>query len=250
MNTLLTLQNISYKIGDKTILSAVDLTLYEQEIVTIVGPNGAGKTSLLAIILGLIPATGGKVIRHTIHGKILRLAYVPQIMNRDSTLPINVMEFLRLSRQRPAKAQVEQLLDELALSAFKYTLISDLSGGEVRRILFARALLNRPQLLVLDEPMAGVDVAGQERFYQRLNQFRKRYQFAVLMVSHDLHLVMSASDRVICLNQHICCQGKPAQVINNPHYRNLFKQESENDEQLAELAFYRHSHNSHGHDTH
>ncbi len=227
MNTLLTLKNISHKIGDKVILSAINLTLHEQEIVTIVGPNGAGKTTLLAIILGLITATGGKVMRHTIHGKALRLAYVPQIMNRDSTLPINVMEFLCLSKQHPSKAQVAQLLDELALEALKYALISDLSGGEIRRVLFARALLNRPQLLVLDEPMAGVDVAGQERFYQRLNQF----------------LVMSASDRVICLNQHICCQGKPAQVINNPHYRSLFEQESENDKQLAELAFYRHSHN-------
>ncbi len=185
MNTLLTLKNISHKIGDKVILSAINLTLHEQEIVTIVGPNGAGKTTLLAIILGLVSATEGHIVRHTINGKALRLAYVPQIMNRDSTLPINVMEFLCLSKQHPGKAQVVQLLDELALEALKYALISDLSGGEIRRVLFARALL----------------------------------------------------------------QGKPAQVINNPHYRSLFEQESENDKQLAELAFYRHSHH-HSHDTH
>lgn len=243
MNTLLTLSNISLQIADKTLLQQVDLTLKEKEIVTIVGPNGAGKTTLILIALGLLKPTSGTVKQHTIDGKPIRIGYVPQSINRDATMPISVIEFMQLAKHSPDKHHVKALLNDLGLAAIAKAFLSDLSGGELRRVLFARALLNRPHLLVLDEPTAGVDIAGQERFYHQLNQLRERYHFTILMVSHDLHLVMSTTDRVVCLNQHICCQGQPAQVINDPHYSALFDHESPGQhEQLSELAFYQHQH--------
>jgi len=243
MKTLLTLSNISFEINGKKILQQVDLSLHEKEIVTIVGPNGAGKTTLLSIALGLIKPTSGTVKHHTIDGKPLRIGYVPQQVNRDPTMPITVMEFMQLARHCPPKKDVQALLSELDLASLSSSFLNDLSGGELRRILFARALLNHPHLLVLDEPTAGVDVAGQEHFYRQLNTLRERYHFSILMVSHDLHLVMSATDRVICLNQHICCQGQPAQVVNSPQYSALFDQENPtNQDELSELAFYQHQH--------
>lgn len=222
INKLLSLSDISYRIGDKYILEPLNFTLNAKEIVTIVGPNGAGKTTLLSIALGLIKPTTGQVKRHLLDGQPLRIGYVPQLVNRDPTLPLNVMEFLSLSRSRPKAAVMAQLLDDLGLSSLAKAFLSDLSGGELRRVLFARALLNRPHLLVLDEPTAGVDAVGQTAFYQQLNGLRDRYHFTILMVSHDLHWVMSATDRVICLNKHICCQGEPSHVVNHPHYQALF----------------------------
>ncbi len=241
--TLISLSDVSYHIGDKKILHYLNFDLKAKEIVTIVGPNGAGKTTLLSVALGLIKPTSGIVKRYQIDGQDLRIGYVPQSVNRDMTLPITVLEFMGLSKSKPSQGTIKTLLAELKLSHLAAAFLSNLSGGELRRVLFARALLNRPHLLVLDEPTAGVDIAGQEAFYHQLNELRERYQFAILMVSHDLHLVMSATDHVICLNQHICCQGKPAQVINNPQYKALFAKESETVQKgLTELAFYQHQH--------
>lgn len=250
MSTLLELHNISYSIAEKTILYDVDLTLQTKEIVTIVGPNGAGKTSLLSIALGLIKPSQGTVIQHRVNGEMLRIGYVPQAVNRDSTLPLSVLEFLRLSKAGRKKSEVLALLADLQLSRLQSALLSELSGGELRRVLFVRALLNHPHLLVLDEPTAGVDVAGQEQFYQLLNELRETYQFAIFMVSHDLHLVMSATDRVLCLNQHICCQGAPEHVLENPHYLSLFEGEcTHHKDRVPELAFYQH-HHDHDHCEH
>ncbi len=244
MTTILELCHVNYRIAEKTILKDINLTLQEREIVTIVGPNGAGKTTLLSIALGLVKPSAGTVSRHQINGEPLRIGYVPQKVNCDSTLPLSVLEFLLLSKAARKKSAVLELLEKLHLTKLRSSLLSDLSGGELRRILFVRALLNKPHLLVLDEPTAGIDVAGQEQFYQLINHFREKYGFAILMVSHDLHLVMSATDRVLCLNQHICCQGTPEHVIANPHYRALFENESANEQQarLSELAFYQHHH--------
>ncbi len=241
--TLISLSNVSYQIGDKKILQSLNIELKAKEIVTIVGPNGAGKTTLLSVALGLLKPTTGQVVRYQVNGQNLRIGYVPQSVNRDATLPITVSEFMRLSKSKPTKSIVKTLLAELNLSYLATAFLSNLSGGELRRVLFARALLNRPHLLVLDEPTAGVDIAGQEAFYHQLNELRERYQFAILMVSHDLHLVMSATDHVICLNQHICCQGKPAQVVDSPQYKALFEKESDTVQKgLTELAFYQHQH--------
>ncbi len=249
MTTLLELSDVNYRVAEKTILQSINLTLQEREIVTIVGPNGAGKTSLLSIALGLVKPSSGKVVQHSVNGETLRIGYVPQKVNCDSTLPLSVLEFLLLSKAAKKKSEILSLLKSLNLTKLAKSLLSDLSGGELRRILFVRALLNNPHLLVLDEPTAGIDVAGQEQFYQLINHFREKYGFAILMVSHDLHLVMSATDRVLCLNQHICCQGTPEHVVSNPHYRALFENESVREKQarLSELAFYQH-HHDHEHD--
>lgn len=238
MSALITLSDVSFSIDDKNILQSVDLSIDEQEIVTIVGPNGAGKSTLLSLALQLRKPTSGQVKQR----QNLRLAYVPQSINRDPTMPVSVMDFLRLAKSVPSKQAIQAILQELGLSQLSKTLINHLSGGELRRVLFARALLNKPELLVLDEPTAGVDVIGQEQFYEQLNELRERYQFAILMVSHDLHLVMSSTDRVICLNQHICCQGQPAHVLHDPHYQALFGQLKQEAEQEPKLAFYEHHH--------
>lgn len=244
-NQIISLSAVSYRVGSKQILQPLDFELYEKEIVTLVGPNGAGKTSLLSIALGLVKPTAGQVVRHEVAGQALRIGYVPQQVNRDSTLPLNVVEFLDLSKSRPAKSVVMQLLEDLGLSHLATTFLNELSGGELRRVLFARALLNRPHLLVLDEPTAGVDVPSQQVFYKQLKELRDRFHFTILMVSHDLHSVMAATDRVICLNGHICCEGEPAYVVNHPQYKALFEcKQAQSAHDLPELALFQHASNA------
>lgn len=236
-DTLLLLDNVSLIIDGKTLVDQVSFQVDRNEIVTIVGPNGAGKSTLINLALKLKKPTSGTV-------KLkprLRIGYVPQSINRDYTMPVSVQDFIRLTKAKHKVSVYQQILEYLALGPMQNKLISDLSGGELRRVLFARALLNNPDLLVLDEPTAGVDVNGQKTFYQDLNKLRAQYQFAILMVSHDLHWVMSSTDRVICLNQHICCQGRPTQVVSDPSYLALF---AKNEQAIpTEIAFYGHQHN-------
>jgi len=241
---MLSLENISFRPGETTILKNIDLTVSEHEIITIVGPNGAGKSTLLNIALGLIQPTSGKVNRR----KNLTIGYVPQLINRDYTMPISVTDFVSLARTKKNKVSVQQLLKELGLGELKDALLSNLSGGELRRALFARSLIATPELLVLDELTAGIDFVGQEDFYHQINILRNKYGFSILMVSHDLHLVMSATDRVICLNTHICCQGKPSYVLEDEHYLALFgrrqpiKPDAGTPAPKTEIAFYEHQH--------
>lgn len=232
---LLQIDGISYRIGKKNILSNIDLHIHEREIVTLIGPNGAGKSTLLAVALGLKKPSAGRVQRRA----NLRIGYVPQSINRDATLPLRVSDFIRLAKRKIDPKTAQPLFADLGIDRLQSALLCDISGGELRRVLLARAMLNQPDLLVLDEPTAGIDASGQEAFYHRLNAWRQRQTLAILLVSHDLHLVMSATDRVVCLNQHICCQGQPIHVLQDPHYLALFGQKNRPD---PELAFYEHRH--------
>lgn len=214
------------------VLDHIDLTVRPREIVTIIGLNGSGKTTLARALLGLVHPFGGTIRRKP----GLRVGYVPQMLARDFALPISVRRFVGLSG-RFAKAEIERVLETLRIAHLAQAQFTTLSGGELRRVMLARALIRKPELLVLDEPISGVDVAGQAEFYRLVGTLRQSLGCAVLLVSHDLHLVMAETDHVVCLNHHVCCAGRPHAVVRDPSFVSLFGRE------VAEaLAVYRHAH--------
>jgi zinc transport system ATP-binding protein len=231
---------LGFKDGGRRILDQVDISVAPGEIVTIVGPNGSGKTTLLRLLIGAIQPSDGQVSRSS----MLRIGYTPQRLALDRTLPLTVDRFLALGDAAPPDRRAE-LLDTVGVPSLGRSQLIDLSGGELQRVLLARALLRRPNLLVLDEPTQGLDQPGEAAFYRLIEEVRNRTACAVLMVSHDLHVVMSASDRVICLNGHICCEGTPTLVLDHPEYRRLFGRGTE-----GALALYRHEHDHHHHHDH
>jgi zinc transport system ATP-binding protein len=225
------------RFGDQVALDHVDIAVHRREIVTVVGPNGSGKTTLVRTLLGLLAASGGTVRR----AAGLGIGYVPQHVHVDATLPITVRRFLTLGARADA-ARIGEALGEVGAARVADAPMHALSGGEMRRVLLARALLRRPDLLVLDEPTSGVDISGQAELYGLIKAIRDRRGCGVLLVSHNLHLVMAATDRVVCLNQHVCCEGHPEAVTRNPAYLTLFGPEAS-----AALAVYSHRHD-HRHD--
>ena len=230
---------LTVRYGGKTALRGVDLEVWPGEIVTIVGPNGSGKTSLLRALIGAIrPAAGRVDLRPG-----LRVGYVPQRLNVDPTLPITVGRFLGLPRRTPLPAR-RAALDQAGVPDLMDRQMSRLSGGQFQRVLLARALMDRPDLLLLDEATQGLDQPGSAAFYRRIEAVRRDTGCAVLMISHELHVVMAASDRVVCLNGHVCCAGTPAVVASAPEYRALFGRGTG-----GALALYRHEHDHH-HDHH
>lgn len=220
----------------ETLLSHITLTLRAGEIVTVVGPNGSGKSTLVRALLGHLPASGGTLTR----APGLRIGYVPQRVHIEAALPLTVRRFLSLP-WRVDDATAAAALARTGVQGLERRQITQLSGGQFQRVLLARALLNQPQLLVLDEPTQGLDQPGIVAFYKLIEEVRAETGAAVLLVSHDLLVVMRASDRVICLNGHICCQGTPADVSADPQYRALFGDGE------GTLALYRH-HHDHQHD--
>jgi zinc transport system ATP-binding protein len=232
---LLQLRGIGFAPGGREILRDVSLELRGGQILTVIGPNGAGKTTLIKIAMGLVPPDAGVV--HRAPG--LRIGYMPQRLQVEATLPMQVERFLRLGA-KVAPERLREALREVGAGQVIHSRLSTLSGGELQRVLLARALLHDPQLLVLDEPTQGVDLKGQAELYRLITRIRDRHQCSVLMVSHDLHLVMSATDEVICLNQHVCCHGHPEQVSNDPAYLELFGKSG-----AAAMAVYTHHHNHH-----
>jgi len=229
-DSLLSLVNINLQIGERSLLENVNLELKRGEIVTVVGPNGAGKTTLLRVALGLQKPTTGKV---TVNAGIT-IGYVPQKLHIDPTFPITVRRFLALAKSHK-KVDFSKLLDDVGAAHVIDSPLQNLSGGELQRILMARALMREPDVLVLDEPVQGVDVHGQVELYELISRVRTERNCAILMVSHDLHLVMASTDRVFCLNRHICCSGTPEVVINDPAYTELFGAHA-----ARHLAFYVH----------
>lgn len=225
--------------GDQAVLENVSLTIRRGEIVTIVGPNGSGKSTLLRSLIGAIKPTGGRVKK--MDG--LRIGYVPQKLHIDPTLPITVRRFLDLP-VRVSNTAAQEALAKAGAPDLETRQMSALSGGQFQRVLLARALLTKPDLLILDEATQGLDQPGSAHFYRQIEEVRDALGCAILMVSHELHVVMSASDRVICLNGHICCEGTPAVVSAAPAYRELFGSGTG-----GALALYRHDHD-HDHDGH
>ena len=230
-NILLTAKNLGLKLQGKTILSEVNLSLRESEIVTLIGPNGAGKTSLIRILLGLAAATEGEVFRRD----DLSIGYVPQRTSINTVLPLRVQDFLKLGA-RYKDEEIAQVLDEVGVSHILNSAIQKISGGELQRVLLARALLKKPNVLVLDEPAQGVDIIGQQALYKMITAIRDQHACGVLMVSHDLHLVMAATDQVVCLNTHVCCTGHPDDISEHPEYLKLFG------DALDGMAVYSHHH--------
>lgn len=227
--------------GGRHLLKKADLTLEAGKIVTLIGPNGAGKTTLVRSVLGLIKIDEGTIEQ----APDLRIGYMPQKIHIDASLPLNVERFLTLGGK--PRANLAEILQLTGIEKLTKTPMQLLSGGESQRVLLARALLRDPQLLVLDEPVQGVDVNGQSALYALINDIRKARNCGVLLVSHDLHLVMATTDTVICLNQHVCCHGHPAQVTNDPAYLALFG--AANFGKQSQVALYTH-HHDHQHDAH
>lgn len=240
---LIEAKNIFLVEGDKTLLHDITLSISQGEIVTVIGPNGAGKTTLLNILLGLRKPSEGSIVRKA----DLRIGYMPQRLQLNPQLPLSVSRFLSLANlsnlNKVTPLNIDSALERTGVSHIKHSAMMSLSGGEIQRVLLARALLRQPQLLVLDEPVQGVDVGGQNQLYDLIRELRDDLNCGVIMVSHDLHLVMAATDHVICLNQHICCHGHPQNVSNDPAYLELFGSVATN------FATYSH-HHDHKHDLH
>jgi len=242
---LLNAEHIIFSRKGKVILRDVSLQIHRKEIITLIGPNGAGKTSLIRILLGLRQADAGHIFR----AKGLVTGYVPQKIHIPEVMPLRVCDFLTLSAKRlfvdkkVSHTHVHHVLDEMDIDALYEADMQTLSGGEMQRVLLARALLKEPQLLILDEPAAGMDVIGQQTLYNSIQTIRDRHDCGILMVSHDLHLVMAATDKVVCLNTHVCCTGHPDDVSEHPEYLKLFGAA------LGGLALYSH-HHDHEHDIH
>ncbi|MFZ4540447.1 MAG: ATP-binding cassette domain-containing protein [Rickettsiales bacterium] len=219
--------------AEREVLHEVNFAISPREIVTIVGPNGAGKTTLLNCLLGLDTADYGTITR----APNVSIGYVPQHFRPQASLPMDVASFLKLYAPLD-----NQLIETLSITPLLKQPLANLSGGELRRVLLARALLGKPNLLVLDEPTAGVDVGGQGELYRLLKRLSTELDFAVLMVSHDLYVVMASTERVICLNHHVCCEGTPQHVGGNASFRAMF-----GDALADQIALYHHHHtHSHG----
>lgn len=233
-DVLIEARSLRLAVGQLTILDGVSLAIHAGEIVTLIGPNGSGKTSLLKALLGLMRPTSGTVSRKA----GLAIGYVPQQFAPDLSLPITVNRFLQLFSEKAAgQAALRRVgIDEKA----GMRQLAALSGGELARVMLARAIAAKPDLLVLDEPLSGVDVAGEAALYQLIGELRDEMGCGILLVSHDLHVVMGKSDRIICLNHHVCCHGDAQSVVKDPAFIALFGAR-------GEMALYPH-HHDHSHD--
>lgn len=235
---LLDLVKVSIAFDKRAILHEVSFSVHHGEIVTLIGPNGAGKSTVMKVALGLLEPDSGSVRR----ARDIAIGYMPQKILIEDFLPLSVRNFLKL-RAGTTDEDVEQILKLVKVGHIEDSPVQSISGGEMQRVLMARALLGNPDLIVLDEPVQGVDIRGQQELYQLIERIREKRGCGVLMISHDLHMVMSGTDRVVCLNRHVCCSGTPDLVQKDPEYHALLGLPSEG------LALYTHQHN-HSHDSH
>lgn len=238
---LISAKGLTLQYAGVTVLKNVNIAISPGEIVTVIGPNGSGKSTLLRALIGAKKPAGGSITRKP----GLRTGYVPQRLSVAANMPLTVHRFLSLPHRHSAK-DIATMLAKVGISGFERSQMAQLSGGQFQRVLLARALLGEPEILMLDEPTQGLDQPGIAGFYQLLETVRSEMGCAVLLISHDLHVVMAASDRVICLNGHICCEGTPNVVSAAPEYRALFGAGTH-----GTMALYQHAHNDHcDHDHH
>jgi zinc transport system ATP-binding protein len=230
-------RGLRLRLGSHEILQGIDVSVRAGEIVTLIGPNGAGKSMLARALLGLVALDAGTVTRKP----GLTVGYLPQRFAVDAVLPLTVRRLMSLTRPAPLP-RITAALEEVGAAHLLARQVHDLSGGELQRVLLARAVLSDPDLLVLDEPIQGVDVTGQTELYGLIARLRDRHGCGILLISHDLHLVMAATDRVLCINHHLCCEGKPEAVSRDPAYLALFGAQG-----AQNLAVYTHAHD-HSHD--
>ncbi len=228
---LVTLKNAGIFRAGRWLVRGVDLEVHRGDIVTLIGPNGSGKSTTAKMVLQIIPPDEGEVLRRP----GMTIGYVPQRLIIDWSVPLAVHQFLSLTARLPT-ASITAALTDTGVLHLRTTPMQQLSGGEHQRVLLARAIAQNPDLLVLDEPLQGVDYHGEEALYDLIVACRKRLHCGVLMISHDLHIVMAATDSVVCLNGHVCCRGTPLSVVNSPEYRQLFGTRATN------LAVYEHHH--------
>jgi len=235
--TLVKLENASVEKNKKILVKNISFEVKQGEIVTLIGPNGSGKTTTAKMALGINENFEGNVQRYT-----SQIGYVPQKVVIDWTLPIRVNDFMQLTSKINPE-EINEALDFTGVDHLKNKNLNELSGGEFQRILIARAIAKKPELLVLDEPVQGVDFKGEISLYELIRSISKKTNCGILLISHDLHVVMSATDFVVCLNGHICCSGTPKKVANSDQYRELF-----GDRASTMLSIYEHNHD-HSHST-
>jgi len=229
---LVELLNAGIQRGGRWLVRGVDLTVRRGEIVTLIGPNGSGKSTTIKMALGVWKPDEGSVKTRP----SLRVGYVPQKVAVDWTLPLSVERLMTLTGPLP-EARIQDAMKAAGIEHRAKAEVQTLSGGEFQRALLARALAREPDLLVLDEPVQGVDFTGEIAIYQLIREIRDRIGCGILLISHDLHVVMAETDTVVCLNGHVCCRGAPAQVLESPEYMRLFGARA-----ADTLAIYRHHH--------
>jgi zinc transport system ATP-binding protein len=229
---LVSLENAGIYRSKKWLVRGVTMNVDSGEIVTLIGPNGSGKSTTAKLALGVLDVDEG-----TAHRKPkLRASYVPQKLELSWTLPLTVSRFLMLTH-KANKSQIENALSATQTTHLAKVQMSNLSGGEFQRVLLARAIMSSPELLVLDEPVQGVDYNGEVALYNLIDDIRNQFDCGILLISHDLHVVMSTTDRVICLNGHVCCSGTPASVASSDEFKSLFGERA-----ASGLALYQHRH--------
>ncbi len=230
-NVVARLNNAGLQINNKWLVKGVSFEVKKGEIVTLIGPNGSGKSTTAKIALGIYKNAEGYVDKYT-----NKIGYVPQKISIDWTLPVRVVDFMNLTEKLNEK-DLDDALNLTGVTNLKYRNIKSLSGGEFQRVLIARAIAKKPEFLVLDEPVQGVDFKGEIALYELIRLISENLKCGILLISHDLHVVMSATDYVVCLNGHICCSGTPKTVANNHNYKELFGDRASNT-----LSIYEHKH--------
>ena len=235
---LVKLENAGVYRSSKWLVRGISFEINQGQIVTLIGPNGSGKTTTAKMILNIMSADEGLV-----EGNANSMAYVPQKINIDWTMPLRVIDFMKITSSLN-NTQITESLVMTGVDKLLYNQIHSLSGGEFQRVLIARAIAKKPDLLVLDEPVQGVDFNGEIALYNLIKEISVNLNCGILLISHDMHFVMSTTDHVICLNGHICCSGSPSNVVKNPEYIKLFGEHNS-----ETLSYYQHQHDhSHNHD--